>query len=276
MIGEYIRALLGDQHQGNSFVAIYSARLDESGTDEKAPYSVVAGAVATPKQWEKAESSWANLLSRSKVSSYHWKEFKDRKGDFKGWTHLKRQRFVSTQEKIIQTKTFFRASVGVDCAAHREKKKRLQGITGFYPESDCGLCFHLLVYLMCKTLSEHAPPKSRLTVMLEEGPWTKGALESWDRMRGIPRKLKPSPFAHQLAGISIMSKGECLSLEIADYLAGEERNRLERGRQPPKGVETLSVLLDERALEYWYKQIIARKEARRKFWRDARKASLGE
>ena len=81
-VTQYLHTLLGKRFGGDDLVAVFSARVDESGTDGRSPYTVVGGAVATADNWEKIEAAWGRLLVRSKVSSYHGKEFKDGKGVF--------------------------------------------------------------------------------------------------------------------------------------------------------------------------------------------------
>ncbi len=44
-------------------MVIFSARLDETGTDGKSPYTVVGGAVATVEQWDELEAAWDRLLT---------------------------------------------------------------------------------------------------------------------------------------------------------------------------------------------------------------------
>lgn len=247
-------------------MVIFSARLDETGTDGKSPYIVIGGAVATVDQWDKLDAVWDRLLTRSKVSAYHWKEFNDRKGDFAGWSDFKCKRFVEAQEKIIKTNTLFRVSVGLEDVVHADIKKRMKGVKGFRTESSYSLCLRYLMFQTCEQLAK-LDPDCQLTILLEDGPWASGATETYHRVAAMTGKWKPAKHAHRLAGIGVAPKGESFSLEAADYLAGKEHARLLADKRPRRGVQTLSMVLTGPILERWYEGMMKEKEARREYGR---------
>ena len=245
-------------------MVIFSAHLDETGTDGKSPYTVIGGAVATKGQWDKLEAAWGRLLTRSNVSAYHWKEFTDRKDDFAGWSDFKCKRFTDAQEKIIRNNTLFRVSVGLDGAVHADIKKRMKGVKGFAPESNYSLCLRYLMFVTCEQLAEPYPD-CLLTILVEDGPWASGAMETYQRVQAMTGRWKPAKHAHRLKGFGSAPKGERLSLEAADYLAGTEHARLLAGKRPRRSVKTLSMLLTPPILERWYEGMIKEKEARRTY-----------
>lgn len=256
-------------------VAIFSARLDETGTDGRSAFTLVGGAVAQPDQWDKLEGSWTRLLERSQVPAYHWKEFNDPNDKtFGGWTALKRERFEIAQEKMIRRHTLFRASVGVEQAIHADVKKRMKGIRGFHPESDYSLCLRWLMFATCEQLCK-IDNQCRLSVLVEDGPWASGAMETYQRVVAMTGRRKPAKHAHRLAGFASAPKGRRTSLEAVDYLAGSELERHLAGRRPARGAPTLSVLLTKPHLERWYEGMIAEKEARREFARSKKIISSG-
>lgn len=57
-----LRAIFGRSFGGNELVMQFSLRLDETGTDGRFPYTVVAGAVATVDHWDALETAWAKML----------------------------------------------------------------------------------------------------------------------------------------------------------------------------------------------------------------------
>lgn len=272
--GQHLRALLGRALGPDDPVAVFSVHLDETGTDGISPYTVVAGAVAAPDQWDSLETAWSRLLARSAVDAYHWKEFKDGKGCFKGWSDLKRNRFVRAQEKIIRKNTIFRISAGVHDETHKDVKERMRGIKGFHPDSNYGLCLRYIMFHTCDQLTE-IDPDCQLTILVEDGPWTAGALATYQRVSRMRGGSKPSRYAHRLAGFGAASKGERFSLEAADYLAGSEHARLMAGKPPQRGSETLSVLFTASILESLYEGMINEKERRRAFARRPDSSSGG-
>ena len=264
-LGQYLRVVFG-RWGDKDLVALFGARLDETGTDGNSPYTVVGGAISTVRGWDKLEAAWGRLLTRSRVSAYHWKEFNDRKGDFAGWSDLKCRRFVESQEKIINNNALFRVSVGLEGAVHADIKGRMRGVKGFASESNYSLCLRYLMFVACEQLANY-DPDCRLAILVEDGPWASGALRTYQRVAAMTGPWKPAKHVHRLAGFGSAPKGETLSLEAADYLAGAEHARLLAGKRPRRGAQTLSMLLTGPILEEWYEGMVKEKETRRAYGR---------
>ncbi len=263
---QHLCALMGGLERGD-YVALWSMRLDESGTDGRSPYTVVGGAVALPGQWGKLERAWNALLVRSKVPAYHWKEFHDRNNAVFGkWSQLKRKRFMGAQEKIINRNTLFRVSTGIERKLHADVKVLMRGIKGFHPDSDYTLALRYLMFHTCDELVK-IDPNARLVVMIEDGPWAAGAAAAYRRVAAMTAKKRPAKHAHRLAGFAIVCKGDRVSLEAADHIAGEEHARMVAGRRPPKGGKLLSQLWAKKELNHWYKLMIEEKDRRRAYAR---------
>src|SRR6478735_2760123 len=113
----------------------FSARLDETGTDGRSPYAIVAGGVSDQELWEEVENKYSRLLASRGVSAFHWKEWMDRDGEFKGWSELKRKRFTRAKEKIFEKSILFTIAVAVHRKTHGSVKKRMVGIRRFKPDS---------------------------------------------------------------------------------------------------------------------------------------------
>lgn len=255
-------------------VALFGARLDETGTDGRSKFTLVGGAISTPAGWEKLESAWERLLARSKVDAYHWKEFNNPNDPtFGKWSKLKRASFVATQEKIITTNTVFRVAVGIESATHADVKKRMRGIKGFTAESDYSLCLRWLMFAVCEELVK-VDKDCELNILVEDGPWAAGAAQTYQRVAAMTGPRRPAKHAHRLAGFGSAPKGRHRSLEAADYLAGENLARLMAGRER-KSRDTLSVLLSKAQLEQWYDGMMKEKEARREYAR-RKKATSSE
>lgn len=247
-------------------VVYFSARLDETGTDGNSPYTVVGGAVATVDQWEGLEAGWGALLARNGVSAFHTYEFNTGIGDFAGWSPFKRKRFVEAMEKICKLRTLFRVSVGVEDAAHSEIKQRMQGIKGFRPDSNYGLCLRYLMFLTCQTIETNGFNDFRLSILVEDGPWAAGAADVYSRVsRMTNTKWKPAKHAHRLDGFASGRKGSTRTLEAADYLVGVAHQRLTNGRFKKSESPQLSLLLNRSMLERWYDGMLKEKEIRRAY-----------
>jgi hypothetical protein len=270
-MSEALHVLFGRRFGEDELVAVFSLRLDETGTDGLSPITVVAGAVATKDQWDKLEDRWQAIMSRNGVDNFHAKEFNGRLAPFNDWSHLKRSRFVDALQRTVARNTTFRASVGIEHAVHKEIKARWKGISGFNADSDYGLC---LRYLMFSTSEEllKIDAHHQLTVMVEDGPWSEGAYATYRRVSAMQGKWKPAKHAHRLAGFAAVPFGERPSLEAADFICDQEHARMKAGLRRSQG-DTLSVVLTRDILEQWHAGMMKEKETRRAY--GARKPKSG-
>jgi len=179
---------------------------------------------------------------------------------------FKKRRFQGFQERIINDHTVFRISAAVHQDTHRNVKDRMRGIKGFKADSDYGLCLRVIMFGACEHLSR-SDPNCRLAVMVEDGPWTSGAYDTYNRVAAMQAKWKPAKHAHRLAGFSSVPKGVRPSLEAADYIAAKEHLRATADIRtaPLQGQNILSYFLSEAELERWYEGMIEEKELRRAF-----------
>jgi hypothetical protein len=69
------------------FMFVYTGYLDESGTHYDSPITVMGGLVARADQWKRFEDGFAGLQKKHGFRVWHSKKFRQRKGDFKGWTY---------------------------------------------------------------------------------------------------------------------------------------------------------------------------------------------
>jgi len=68
---------------------VYTAYVDESGTHDGSPVTVMGGVLARADQWKVFENKFAGLQSQYGFKVWHTKKFKRKKGDFRGWSDEK-------------------------------------------------------------------------------------------------------------------------------------------------------------------------------------------
>jgi hypothetical protein len=252
----------------------FSARLDETGTDGRSPYAMVAGGVSAVDLWDKLESRWNHLLRSRRVTAYHWSDFNQRKAPFDGWGDLKRRNFQKAQEKIINKTVAIQIAVAVHRETHANVKKRWAGVRNFKADSDCGLCFRVARHLICKKLVEfHAngtiPTKPNVQFIVEDGPYAADAYTIYqETVATIGTKYKPTQYAEMLAGFGSLPKGQLRSLEAADYIAGRAIADLERGTFiEPGRTEQISMLMTPDFLEDWNDRMVKERTRRQEYAR---------
>ena len=250
----------------------FSVRLDESGTDGRSPYAILAGAVSTIDGWGDLEAAWARMLANAKVSAFHTKEFNGRSGDFAGWSKLKQSLFKKKQEKIIRKNTLFQIAVAINIDEHNKIKKDMHGIKGFKPDSHYGMCFRVACFLACEQISDLFPnEKNQVAFLVEDGPYAADADVIYSHTKNASRaKYKPTKYGHMYGGFAHAPK-ETISLEAADYLAGRALAEVERGAFHSHDQQTSARMTPE-FLREWYRDMLAERERKANFGRRDLKA----
>lgn len=251
------------------FMMLFSMRLDETATHGEGDFMTVAGAVAEVPNWDNLEDSWRAKLAPRGIEFFHLKDFDGRQGVYYGWSDRKCQLFENGLRGIIRHNTLFRCSVAIHSAAHKHVKKRMVGVTGYRPESDYALCLRYLLLHSCKVL-EKRDPDFALDVMVERGPWSSGALATFEGM------TKRSRIGSRLGTFSAPPKGKFASLDAADLIAGREHVRLMKREPPDPKDEVLAHVLTEEDMERFYEMMIEEKEVRRAFGFNPKSKKKGE
>jgi hypothetical protein len=258
----------------------FSARLDETGTDGRSPYAIVAGGVSVPEFWKEVENKYSRLLASKGVSAFHWKEWMDRDGDFKGWSELKRKRFIRAKEKIFEKSIVFTIAVAVHRETHGSVKKRMVGIRRFKPDSDCGICFRYARFRICQKLTElfkqgEIRTAPQVQFIVEAGPYAADAHAIYQEIvRSAGSRYRPAMYADMLAGFASVPKGQLKSLEVADYISGRALLDLDTiGLGHRKG--QISMVMRPEFLEQWYRDMMEVRAQQQAYGTAKRAASSG-
>jgi hypothetical protein len=65
---------------------IFTGYLDESGTHDGSPVTVMGGLLARADQWQRFQKGFDLAKKKHGFRVFHTKKFKKKSGDFKGWT----------------------------------------------------------------------------------------------------------------------------------------------------------------------------------------------
>src|SRR3954469_9244307 len=88
----FIRELciaLAHRWEPERFFVIFTAYLDESGTHDGSPVTVVAGFMGTARQWEILGRRLRTIQESYGFKIFHATAFKSKSGEFKGWPDQK-------------------------------------------------------------------------------------------------------------------------------------------------------------------------------------------
>ncbi len=200
---------------------VLTAYLDESGTHDGSPVTVMGGMLANARQWERFESEFARLKRKHRFEIWHTKKFKASRGDFTGWSDQQRAALLAKLLRIVEEANAFTEGVTVTLdnadyeanyrgGAKPPSKLRL--------ESRYGLCFrNCLVFFILEALKRSRkgqPPK--LNFILESGH--RNAQETLDIFNEMKRDLQEQN-CDLLGDLTFSDKNSCDPLMMADFLA---------------------------------------------------------
>jgi hypothetical protein len=200
-------------------VLTLTAYLDESGTHDASPVTVMAGIMATAFQWRNFESDFKRVKAKYGFNVFHTKKFKKGNGDFRGWHPLRKFALMQELAQITASENAVIESVTVtlDNADYKasyiggDKPRRLR------LESKYGLCFrNCLMFFVLEAISFAKGPPAKLHFVLESGHRNR------NEVRDIFNEMKEEVRSYGvdlLGEITFADKADCDPLMMADFLA---------------------------------------------------------
>ncbi len=82
---------------------MFTAYFDESGTHNNSAI-VVAGYIATDKQWVEFSQNWNDLLQDQGISHFHRTDLESLKKEFRGWDDPRKIRVIQQAQGIIRSR----------------------------------------------------------------------------------------------------------------------------------------------------------------------------
>jgi hypothetical protein len=200
---------------------IVTVYIDESGTHESG-ITILGGWVGRLGQWATFDPKWTKLLKRNGLTFFHSKEMRSTKGEFKGWTRVKKFEFTQLAADLALKNLEFGFTISVSDSDYRDHY-----IAGYRPreiplDSRYGLCFRYCISLI-PGFAKDAFGDRELDIhfVLEDG-----AKNSRDALR-IFNKVKKQPFVSteeqeivkMLGTLTYGDKKKFPGLQVADVNA---------------------------------------------------------
>lgn len=205
---------------GRLFV-ILTGYFDESGTHGGSPVTIMAGVLGTANQWRRFETELVKLKARYGFTVFHTKEFKDRSGEFWGWSAAKQSGLLAELVELLSN-GFMRANVftvmnedfeqeykgGLPAAPRKLRLDTAYGMAFRYVLTD------LLVEASQRLGTHKRFADTRMHVVVESGHRHAGDAkrifdETQRELNGLGSRL--------LATITFAKKSDCDPLMVADF-----------------------------------------------------------
>ena len=199
---------------------ILTAYMDESGTHGNGSVAtVVGGAMATALKWDRFEKKFVGLQRKHDFKVFHTRKFKNRDGDFKGWSQNQQIALLNELQRISDdsqltgvTMTLNNAEYGRDYGRTADTPRKLPLATKY------GLCFETcLLYLIKEADKQTSKGRSpKLHLVCEDGVANAGdAL----RIFNEHRKSLQNIGSDILGTLTFDSKNSSSALMLADFFA---------------------------------------------------------
>lgn len=212
----------------------YTAYVDESGTHGGSEVTIMCGVLARADQWKRFQIGFDKAKLKHGFKVFHTKKFKNRAGDFRGWSHLQQLALAADLGVLTGSGLSDAVAVSLDNADYESYYRNADKPQKGRLDSKYGLCFRTCLYYL---ILEVAKRKYRgkvpsLHIVLEAGHVNSGAAEH------IFMECKKDFFgrgSEMLATITLAGKDECDPLMMADFLAHSSLmiNRKARATRAP-------------------------------------------
>ncbi|MEQ9643643.1 MAG: DUF3800 domain-containing protein [Alphaproteobacteria bacterium] len=230
------------------------------------------------------DRKWRRMLEKAGLTYFHAMEMHHSKGEFKDWTLDQKEALIVKMEKLTNHHTLFGFTVRLDDTDFKGHYLPIKRPKKVAFDSRYGVNFRSAISFLPATV-ERALGRTdfELHVVVEDGDTNIGAAPKIFHEIKKDRKFKYAP---NLGDITIGEKKKYPGLQAADLVAflaqryerkgradmvvsptGDVHQELGKARKSP----IYRLHSDKKILADLRDQTIAEKEARRQFWREARR-----
>ncbi|HSC48112.1 MAG TPA: DUF3800 domain-containing protein [Gammaproteobacteria bacterium] len=216
---------------------IITAYMDESGTHDDSPVTIMSGYLGNTHQWNRVEKKIKSVFREFKVNGLHARDFLNRSGEFRGWNDDKRAAFFLPIRNAIVGDLILGFSVILKNDEYDELYCDDPALKRKRRDSKYGMCLrYSLEYLMRGAFApELRNVKRGLTVNLVLESGHKNAPDATRVFNEVKIARTPNP----LGTLSFQDKS-CIPLVAGDLVAYASYQRFvknpdkERKRMYPK------------------------------------------
>jgi hypothetical protein len=164
-----------------------SAYMDETGhfEDKGQRFVGMAGLIAPAHNWQRFETKWKAALQKFQIPHFHMVEFAGFKGEFEGWSEIKRRNLMSRLLTIIDVTYGYPFGSVIPLDVYRslspERQKRFKD-PYFLAFMDCIIAAAML-------MAPHAPDEKMALVFSEQRQFRAHALRLYDHAQRTFRNM---------------------------------------------------------------------------------------
>jgi len=200
-------------------VAILTAYLDESGTHDGSPLTMMAGYVGYSGAWRKFDRKWSNALRKEGISHFHAKDFVKGSGEFRRWTEQRKLRFIDKADILCKAHCIFGFASSFSNSDYESIWLGRGPLKKGQLDSKYGLAFRLVMCFLPDIIHRIFAAVGKqvtLHLALESGHKNAG-----DVIRIYEQFLKDAPphWVQIMGTLTFVEKLKCKQVQGADSLA---------------------------------------------------------
>jgi hypothetical protein len=186
--------------------------LDDSGKDPQNVATTLAGYVAEKGSWAKFEAEVEPLFTKYGVDILHAMDLHGTRGDFKGWTVLKKQSFVAQFCSILSRHALLGVTMSVGKSEYKAAADRSARKKTTSPYTFCSNV--ILDWLLTDIRVGKKANEEGVAFILEDGHENNPEVE-----RNIGVITEMFNLAKKIKSVSFVAKTSCRAIQAADLLA---------------------------------------------------------
>lgn len=191
----------------------FTALLDESGTHDASPVTVMAAYVSTNNRWTRFERDARPLLQSYGVETIHATRLWGSSHDFHKWTRQKKQALLRDLGRLMKRWVLFGFTVTLDDKAYTDIIKTHPAGT---PDSEFAACFRVcMLYIPRLIIDRGIDRDPRLHFVIEDGHKN---LQEAIHLFGVSQQADAT-LNRQLLSIAPADKRKFVATQLADLLA---------------------------------------------------------
>jgi hypothetical protein len=194
---------------------LFTLYLDESNTDGPAPDLVLAGFLASAREWTLLLRRLHALQKEYGFTTFHATDFKRRKGDFRGWSRRKSSDLIGALARSVRDNLTEGLSITLPYKQYKEEYESTPFERGVPKFSQFGVCFEACLARAVEILRDLGG-KHRLNVVVEQGHKNAGGAETI--FKAMKKEFEEQG-VHVLGNIDLQKKAQSEALMLADFQA---------------------------------------------------------
>jgi Protein of unknown function (DUF3800) len=194
----------------------YTAYLDESGTHGGSDVTIMGGVLGRADQWKRFEAGYDKLKQKYDFNIFHTKKFKNKAGDFKGWTDERCFALWSELGRLTVSGLTDCVAIALDNETYASHYRTDQASGKVRLDSKYGLCFRMCLsyFVLAMIKRKYRKKLPKLHIVLEAGHQNSG-----DAERIFIETKKEYESLDILQTLTLATKDESDPLMMADFIA---------------------------------------------------------